>query len=79
MKNRERKNYQQNLGNEQKHKDKKSADKPSPQYQTYTLIVIFESKPKKVEHHAGGKWLIHGPRRHKENQLQNPKPSCWLF
>ena len=30
----------------------------------------------KVDQHAGGKWLIHDTKRHKDNQLQSPKLPC---
>ena len=30
----------------------------------------------KVDQHAGGKWLIHDTKRHKDNQLQSLKLSC---
>ena len=30
----------------------------------------------KVDQHAGGKWLIHDTKRHKDNQLQNLKLPC---
>ena len=30
----------------------------------------------KVDQHAGGKWLIHDTKRHKDNQLQSLKLPC---
>ena len=30
----------------------------------------------KVDQHAGGKWLIHDNKRHKDNQLQSLKLPC---
>ena len=30
----------------------------------------------KVDQHAGGKWLIHNTKRHKDNQLQSLKLPC---
>ena len=30
----------------------------------------------KVDQHAGGKWLIHDTKRHKDNQLQRLKLPC---
>ena len=30
----------------------------------------------KVDQHAGGKWLIQGTKRHKDNQLQSLKIPC---
>ena len=32
----------------------------------------------KLDYHAGGKWLIHGTKHHKENQLQCLKHPCRL-
>ena len=32
----------------------------------------------KVDQHAGGKWLIHDTKRHKDNQLQSLKLPCRL-
>ena len=34
-----------------------------------TYQLSFWNVSRKVDYHAGGKWLIHGPKRHKENQL----------
>ena len=31
-----------------------------------------------MDHHAEGKWFIHGPKRRKENQLLSLKLPCWL-
>ena len=31
----------------------------------------FKLDIQKVEQHTRGKWLIHGPKRHKDNQLQS--------
>ena len=31
---------------------------------------------KKVDQHAGGKWLIYYTKRRKDNQLQSLKPPC---
>ena len=33
----------------------------------YHLKLDFQ----KVKEHAGGEWLIHGTKRHKDNQLQS--------
>ena len=38
----------------------------------YHLKLDFQ----KVGQHTGGKWLIHGTKRSKENQLQSTKLSC---
>ena len=40
----------------------------------YCLKVDFQ----KVDQHAGGKWLIHDTKRHKDNQLQSLKFPCRL-
>ena len=29
-----------------------------------------------VDQHTWGKWLIHGTKRHKDNQLQSPELPC---
>ena len=34
-----------------------------------TYQLSFWNVSRKVDYHAGGKWLIHGPERRKENQL----------
>ena len=34
----------------------------------------FELDFQKVDQHTGGKWLIHGTKRHKNNQLQSLEP-----
>ena len=36
----------------------------------------LKSISKKVDQHAGGKWLIHDTKRRKDNQLQSLKPPC---
>ena len=33
---------------------------------------------KKVDQHAGGKWLIHDTKRRKDNQLQSLKLPCGI-
>ena len=43
---------------------------------TYRLSVW--NVRRKVDYHAGGKWFIHGPKRHKENQLPSLKHPCWV-
>ena len=33
----------------------------------------------KLDHHTGGKWFIHNPKDHKENQLLGLEHHlCWL-
>ena len=41
-----------------------------PLSQTYKAIIIL-NQFKKVDQHTGGKWLIHGTKLHKDNQLQS--------
>ena len=36
----------------------------------------FKLDFKKVDQHTGGKWLIHGTKRHKGNQLQSLELTC---
>ena len=43
-----------------------------------TYQLSFWNVSRKVDCHAGGKWFIQGPKRHKENQLLNLKHPCWL-
>ena len=45
-----------------------------PLCQTYkpTIVLNFQ----KVDQHTGGKWLIHGTKRSKDNQLQNLQLLC---
>ena len=31
-----------------------------------------------MDYHAGDKWFIHGPKRHKENHLLSLEHPCWL-
>ena len=38
----------------------------------YSLKIDFQ----KVDQHAGGKWLIHDTKLHKDNQLQSLKLPC---
>ena len=43
--------------------------------QTYYL---FELDLKKVDQHTGGKKLINGTKRRKDNQLQSLNLPCWI-
>ena len=36
----------------------------------------FKLDFQQVDQHTGGKWLIHGIKRHKDNQLQSPELPC---
>ena len=40
-------------------------------YVTLTNLLSFKLDFQKVDQHTGGKWLIHGTKRHKDNQLQS--------
>ena len=40
--------------------------------QTYYFKLDFQ----KVDQHTGGKWLIHGTKRRKDNQLQSLELPC---
>ena len=42
-----------------------------PLCQTYKPTIILTKLKKKVDQHTGGKWLIHGTKRHKDNRLQS--------
>ena len=46
------------------------------QYVKLTDKLVFKIDFQKVDQHAGGKWLIHDNKRHKDNQLQSPKLPC---
>ena len=56
------------------------------QSQTYKPTIIsksnlqtyyhFKLDLQKVDQHTGGKWLIHGTKRHKDNQLQSLELPC---
>ena len=36
----------------------------------------FKLDFQKVDQHTGGRWLIHGTKHHKDNQLQSQELSC---
>ena len=36
----------------------------------------FKLDFQKVDQHTGGKWLIHGTKRHKDNHLQSLELPC---
>ena len=38
-----------------------------------TYQLSFYNLGRNVDYHAGGKWFIQGPKRHKENQLLSLK------
>ena len=41
-----------------------------------TAQLLFKIRFQKVDKHAGGKWLTHDTKRHKDNQLQSLKLPC---
>ena len=45
-----------------------------PNLQTYHFKLDFQ----KVDQHTGGKWLIHGTKRHKDIQMQSLELPCWI-
>ena len=38
----------------------------------------FKLDFQKVDRHTGGKWLIHGTKHSKGNQLQSLELPCWI-
>ena len=42
----------------------------------FTYPLSFQTRIPKVDQHTGGKWLIHGTKHRKDNQLQSPKVTC---
>ena len=47
-----------------------------PVCQTYSPTGVLKIDFQKVDQHAGGKWLIHDTKRHKDNQLQSLQLPC---
>ena len=45
-------------------------------YVKLTNLLSFKLDFQKVDHHTGGKWLIHGTKRHKDNELQSLELHC---
>ena len=45
-------------------------------YVNLTNLLIFKLDFQKVDQHTGGKWLIHGTKRRKDNQLQSVELRC---
>ena len=45
-------------------------------YVKLTKQLSFSINFQKVNQHTGGKWLIHGTKRHKDNQLQSVELPC---
>ena len=41
-----------------------------------TNQLSFKAYVRKLHQHARGKWLIHGTKHHKENQLQSLRLPC---
>ena len=48
--------------------------------QTYLQTYYdFKLDFQKVDQHTGGKWLIHGTKRRKDNQLQSLELPCRIY
>ena len=43
----------------------------------FTYPLSFQTRIPKVDQHTGGKWLIHGTKHRKDNQLQSIYISPW--
>ena len=43
----------------------------------FTYPLSFQTRIPKVDQHTGGKWLIHGTKHRKDNQLQSQH--VWRF
>ena len=56
----------------------RSNNKYMKSHSKLTYQLSFSNVSRKLDYHAGGKWFIHGPKRHKENQLLSLKHPCWL-
>ena len=50
----------------------KNNKKVVPTLQTYYFKLDFQ----KVDQHTGGKWLIHGTKHRKDNQLESLERPC---
>ena len=46
-----------------------------PLCKTYKITIILNDF-QKMDQHTGGKWLIHGTKRRKDNQLQSLELPC---
>ena len=47
-----------------------------PLCQTYSKTVVLKIDFQKMDHHAGGKWLIHDTQSRNDNQFQSLKLPC---
>ena len=56
-------------------KQQKKLFSPMSNLQTY---YNFQLDFQKVDQHTGGKWLTHGTKRRKDNQLQSVELPCWI-
>ena len=45
----------------------------------FTYPLSFQTRIPKVDQHTGGKWLIHGTKHRKDNQLQSLELSCRIL
>ena len=57
-------------------KQSKHPKKCFPFRQTYKPTIHLKLDFQKVDQYTGGKWLIHGTKRHKDNQLQSLELPC---
>ena len=55
----------------------KKYDKYMKSHSKLTYQLSFSNVSRKLDYHAGGKWFIHGPKRHKENQLHQRCSKCF--
>ena len=55
------------------HKQKQNCFSLMSNLQTYYHVKLDFQK---VDQHTGGKWLIHGTKRHRDNQLQSLQLPC---
>ena len=45
----------------------------------FTYPLSFQTRIPKVDQHTGGKWLIHGTKHRKDNQLQSLNSSLYVI
>ena len=57
-------------------KNKKTTKTCFPLCKTYKPMISLKLDFQKVDLHTGGKWLIHGTKRRKDNQLQSLELPC---
>ena len=62
------------MGNNQKQKKKLF-----PFMSNLQTYYHFKLDSQKVDQHTRSKWLIHGIKRYKDNQLQGLELPCWML